>query len=232
VYDPEDDEPVLEDAWPHLRLVYKLLLIYLESPALKVALAARVLPRSWVQQLLFLFTSGDPRERTYAKTALHRLYGRFVDLRLFIRYRLSLIFTEFAFGDDKIAQHHPGIADLLEVLGTYVCVVPKRTNYPHVLKVAGDAQDHPRVCAAAEGGALAILGAGAVTAPQDEQCSGLLPTAGLLHLPVSRQAALPRTYRTGQPCDLTAYGLSSPFASCVPVSVCRYLERYCDTGRS
>jgi serine/threonine-protein phosphatase 2A regulatory subunit B' len=117
VYDPEDDEPVLDDAWPHLRLVYKLLLTCLESPALKPALAARALSHAWVRQLLGLFASGDPRERTYLKTALHRLYGRFVDLRLFVRQRLALLFTDFAHDGDR---RHPGIAELLEVLGTYV----------------------------------------------------------------------------------------------------------------
>jgi len=117
VYDPEDDEPVLDDAWPHLRLVYKLLLAYLESPALKPALAARALSHAWVRQLLGLFASGDPRERTYLKTALHRLYGRFVDLRLYVRQRLALLFADFAHDGDR---RHPGIAELLEVLGTYV----------------------------------------------------------------------------------------------------------------
>lgn len=116
IYDPEDEEPILEDAWPHLRLVYKLLLRYLESPALKVPIAQRALSTRWVLQLLHQFHTEDPRERSYLKTSLHRIYGRFLDFRLFIRQHIAYTFHELV-SENEI---HPGIAEILEVLGTYV----------------------------------------------------------------------------------------------------------------
>ena len=34
-FDPEEDEPTLEAAWPHLQLVYEFFLRFLESPDFK-----------------------------------------------------------------------------------------------------------------------------------------------------------------------------------------------------
>lgn len=36
LFDPEEDEPTLEAAWPHLQLVYELFLRFLESPDFQV----------------------------------------------------------------------------------------------------------------------------------------------------------------------------------------------------
>ncbi|MEQ2193117.1 Serine/threonine-protein phosphatase 2A 56 kDa regulatory subunit delta isoform, partial [Xenoophorus captivus] len=60
-FDPEEDEPTLEAAWPHL-------------------------------QLLELFDSEDPRERDFLKTILHRIYGKFLGLRAYIRRQINNIF--------------------------------------------------------------------------------------------------------------------------------------------
>lgn len=46
----------------------------------------------WVPQLLELFDSEDPREREYLKTILHRVYGKFLGLRAYIRKQCSHIF--------------------------------------------------------------------------------------------------------------------------------------------
>ena len=43
-------------------------------------------------QLLELFDSEDPRERDYLKTVLHRIYGKFLGLRAFIRKQINNIF--------------------------------------------------------------------------------------------------------------------------------------------
>ena len=40
-FDPEEDEPALEASWPHLQLVYELVLRWLESAALLPSLAKR-----------------------------------------------------------------------------------------------------------------------------------------------------------------------------------------------
>lgn len=43
-------------------------------------------------QLLDLFDSEDPRERDCLKTVLHRIYGKFLGLRAFIRKQINNIF--------------------------------------------------------------------------------------------------------------------------------------------
>lgn len=51
-----------------------------------------ILPCPWVLQLLELFDSEDPREREYLKTILHRVYGKFLGLRAYIRKQCNHIF--------------------------------------------------------------------------------------------------------------------------------------------
>lgn len=45
-----------------------------------------------LSQLLELFDSEDPRERDFLKTILHRIYGKFLGLRAFIRKQINNIF--------------------------------------------------------------------------------------------------------------------------------------------
>jgi len=46
----------------------------------------------WYFQLLDLFDSEDPRERDFLKTILHRIYGKFLNLRAFIRKNINHLF--------------------------------------------------------------------------------------------------------------------------------------------
>ena len=46
-------------------------------------------------QLLELFDSEDPRERESLKTVLHRIYGKFLSLRAFIRKQINNIFLRY-----------------------------------------------------------------------------------------------------------------------------------------
>lgn len=39
----------------------------------------------FIMQMLELFDSEDPRERDYLKTILHRIYGKFMVLRAYVR---------------------------------------------------------------------------------------------------------------------------------------------------
>jgi serine/threonine-protein phosphatase 2A regulatory subunit B' len=48
-------------------------------------------------QLLDLFDSEDPRERDFLKTVLHRIYGKFLGLRAFIRKQINNIFLRYLF---------------------------------------------------------------------------------------------------------------------------------------
>ena len=46
----------------------------------------------FVLKLLELFDSEDPRERDFLKTILHRIYGKFLGLRAYIRRQINNIF--------------------------------------------------------------------------------------------------------------------------------------------
>ncbi|XP_075530194.1 protein phosphatase regulatory B subunit well-rounded isoform X1 [Dermacentor variabilis] len=115
-FDPEEDEPTLEAAWPHLQLVYELFLRFLESPDFQPALAKRHLDQRFVLQLLDLFDSEDPRERDFLKTTLHRIYGKFLGLRAYVRKQVNHMFYRFIYE----TEHHNGVAELLEILGSII----------------------------------------------------------------------------------------------------------------
>lgn len=115
-FDPEEDEPTLEASWPHLQYVYEFFLRFLESPDFQPTTAKKFIDQSFVIQLLELFDSEDPRERDFLKTILHRIYGKFLGLRAYIRKQMSNIFYRFIFETEK----HNGVAELLEILGSII----------------------------------------------------------------------------------------------------------------
>uniref|UniRef100_A0A4W3J2W9 Serine/threonine protein phosphatase 2A regulatory subunit n=1 Tax=Callorhinchus milii TaxID=7868 RepID=A0A4W3J2W9_CALMI len=97
-FDPEEDEPSLEAAWPHMQLVYEFFLRFLECPDFQPSIAKRFIDQKFVLQLLELFDSEDPRERDFLKTVLHRIYGKFLGLRAFIRKQINNIFIRIING--------------------------------------------------------------------------------------------------------------------------------------
>ncbi|KAI9277341.1 phosphatase 2A regulatory B subunit-domain-containing protein [Umbelopsis sp. AD052] len=115
-FDPEEDEPVLEMAWPHLQLVYEFFLRFVESPDFNTSISKRYIDQKFILQLLELFDSEDPRERDFLKTTLHRIYGKFLNLRAFIRRSINNIFFQFIYETER----HNGIAELLEILGSII----------------------------------------------------------------------------------------------------------------
>ncbi|XP_055542375.1 serine/threonine-protein phosphatase 2A 56 kDa regulatory subunit gamma isoform-like [Wyeomyia smithii] len=115
-FDPEEDEPTLEASWPHLQFVYELFLRFLESPDFQPSVAKRYIDHGFILNLLELFDSEDPRERDFLKTVLHRVYGKFLGLRAFIRKQINNIFYKFIYE----TEHHNGIAELLEILGSII----------------------------------------------------------------------------------------------------------------
>ncbi|KAG2406091.1 Serine/threonine protein [Vigna angularis] len=114
--DPEEEEPCLDPAWPHLQLVYELLLRYIVSSDTDTKVAKRYIDHSFVLKLLDLFDSEDPREREYLKTILHRVYGKFMVHRPFIRKAINNIFFRFIYETER----HSGIGELLEILGSII----------------------------------------------------------------------------------------------------------------
>lgn len=112
----EEDEPQLENSWPHLVLVYGVLQKFVESPDFQPSVAKKYITVSFVQQLLQLFASDDPRERCSLKTLLHRIYGKFLGLRPVIRRHINYIFLEFIYEHEQ----NSGIPELLEILGSII----------------------------------------------------------------------------------------------------------------
>ncbi|KAE8687948.1 Serine/threonine protein phosphatase 2A 59 kDa regulatory subunit B' zeta isoform [Hibiscus syriacus] len=114
--DLEEEEPSMDPAWPHLQIVYEFLLRFIVSPETDTKLAKRYVDQAFIIRLLDLFDSEDTREREYLKTILHRIYGKFMVHRPFIRKAINNIFFRFIFETEK----HNGIAELLEILGSII----------------------------------------------------------------------------------------------------------------
>ncbi|KAJ2365349.1 serine/threonine-protein phosphatase 2A 56 kDa regulatory subunit delta isoform [Coemansia sp. RSA 2611] len=115
-FDAEEDEPREEPAWPQLCLVYHIFLRFLESSDFDQGMAKSYIDYSFTMRLLELFDCEDVRERESLKTVLHRIYGKLLNLRSFIRKSINNIFLQFVYE----TQRHNGIAELLEILGSII----------------------------------------------------------------------------------------------------------------
>ena len=109
-------QPVLEASWPHLQYVYEFLLRFVVSNETDPKVVKRYITQDFLVRLLDLFDSEDPRERDYLKTILHRIYGKFMPYRAFIRKSINSIFYRFIYETER----HNGIAELLEILGSII----------------------------------------------------------------------------------------------------------------
>jgi serine/threonine-protein phosphatase 2A regulatory subunit B' len=123
----EEDDPVFDPSWFHLQIVYELLLKFVTSSLVDAKVARKYMDNSFVSKLLDLFDSEDPRERDCLKTVLHRIYGKFMSHRPFIRKEVSHIFYRFVFETER----HNGIAELLEVFGSVISGFAKPLKEEH-----------------------------------------------------------------------------------------------------
>lgn len=112
----EDEEPMFDPAWSHLQIVYELLLRFISYSSLDAKVAKKYIDHSFILRLLDLFDSEDPRERDCLKTILHRIYGKFMVHRPFLRKAVSNIIYRFVFETER----HNGIAELLEIFGSVI----------------------------------------------------------------------------------------------------------------
>jgi len=115
-FDAEEEEPSLDPSWPHLQIVYEFLLRYVVSNDTDAKVVKKYIDQQFVLKLLELFDSEDPRERDYLKTILHRIYGKFMVHRPFIRKAINNVFYRFIFETER----HNGVAELLEILGSII----------------------------------------------------------------------------------------------------------------
>uniref|UniRef100_A0A3Q2YER1 Serine/threonine protein phosphatase 2A regulatory subunit n=1 Tax=Hippocampus comes TaxID=109280 RepID=A0A3Q2YER1_HIPCM len=113
-FDPEEDEPTLEAAWPHLQLVYEFFLRFLESTDFQPNIAKKYIDQKFVMQVrCALLAFCGPR---FFKD--HPL----CEVRVFIASHLKHCFVlppappRFIYE----TEHHNGIAELLEILGSII----------------------------------------------------------------------------------------------------------------
>ncbi|XP_050380539.1 serine/threonine protein phosphatase 2A 57 kDa regulatory subunit B' kappa isoform-like [Argentina anserina] len=112
----EDEEPMFDPAWSHLQIVYDLLVRFISYNSLDLKVAKKHIDHSFIVRLLDLFDSEDPRERDCLKTILHRIYGKFMVHRPFIRKAVSNIIYRFVFETER----HNGMSELLEIFGSVI----------------------------------------------------------------------------------------------------------------
>ena len=72
----------------------------------------KYLEGEFVDNIIELFASEDPREREYLKTILHRIYGRFMPLRGFIRQSIANCCYRTIYSHTRSES---GIAEFLEI---------------------------------------------------------------------------------------------------------------------
>jgi len=112
----DEEEPMLEKAWPHLQIVYEFFLRFVVSNEIDPKVAKTSLNVDFVAQMMELFDSDDPRERDYLKTILHRIYGKFMSLRAFIRRAIQQTFYKVLYEGDM----YNGVGELLEIMGSII----------------------------------------------------------------------------------------------------------------
>jgi len=132
LFDPEDDEPLLEPGWSHIQIVYEIIRTFVISPDTDPKLARQYIGHNFILGILDLFSSEDPREREYVKTVLHRTYGKIMSLRSFIRKSIQNAFNHYIYEADF--KH--GIAEMLEILGSIVngFALPLKEDHKNFLR--------------------------------------------------------------------------------------------------
>ncbi|KAK6159604.1 hypothetical protein DH2020_006918 [Rehmannia glutinosa] len=114
---PDDDDFIAASAsaWPHLHLVYEILLRLITNHEAKTL--RDYINESFILNLLALFQSEDPRERDSLKNAYHKIYSKFHSSRSFMRKSMNDVFLHYIF---ETGEKHCGIGDLLEIWGTII----------------------------------------------------------------------------------------------------------------
>ncbi|XWS42890.1 hypothetical protein CRYUN_Cryun16bG0053200 [Craigia yunnanensis] len=103
-----------DPGWPHLELVYRFLLLLLQSPRTDPQLIISFIQPSFILKLLNLFQSGDARERDALVSVLQVIYQKLHVHRRFIRKSVFNVFY------CCVNEKHNGIPDLLIFLRSIV----------------------------------------------------------------------------------------------------------------
>ena len=118
--DGDDEEPLLEQSWPHLELVYDVFLKAVQAKDLDYPLAqASGLDKAFVTKLIDLIETDDPREREVLKTLITKIYSKLSSLRSTIR-RAIQAFCQRAVQMEDGQTPQCGLSELLEIFGARI----------------------------------------------------------------------------------------------------------------
>lgn len=129
-FDPEEDDPNFDLAWPHLQFVYEFFHRFVMTADVKMM--RRRVDKKFLLSVVELFNSEDPRERDYLKMILHRIYGRCMPFRSFIRKSLNNVLFPVIY----LAARHNGVGEILEILGSIIngFAMPLKEEHVEFLK--------------------------------------------------------------------------------------------------
>ena len=92
----------------------------------------RSLDNLFIQKMIELFDSEDPRERDYLKTILHRIYGKYMPLRNYIRLQVQNLLLRITYE----SEDHNGFSELFEIFSSIVngYVTPLKADHKDFFK--------------------------------------------------------------------------------------------------
>lgn len=130
--DPEEEEPLLDQAWPHLELVYEILIRILSLKDSDSTLIGKSIDATFLKKLLELLDTEDPRERSCLKSVVSKVWNRIATQRSFLRKSMQNVLLR-AIYEDYIPN---GIGEILEVLASRVInnfAVPMKQEHKDLL---------------------------------------------------------------------------------------------------
>ena len=130
----EDEEEFVDPLWPHLSIVYELLLRIVQSNEIALPVKKKLVSAPLVTSIVDQFDSYDVRERDYVKTITHRIYGKLTNRRAQIRRMACETFYRHSHEESE----HNGIAEVLQILGSIIngFAVPVKQNHKDMLAQA------------------------------------------------------------------------------------------------
>jgi serine/threonine-protein phosphatase 2A regulatory subunit B' len=109
--DMDDEDPFMDQAWPHLQLVYEFLMRFVGCKDLDTKVAAKFLNSNFITKLLALFDSDDTREREVLTTIMLKFYSRFANMRTVVRKALQFALLRAA----HECEMPNGVSEMLEL---------------------------------------------------------------------------------------------------------------------
>jgi len=108
------DEPMMlsDEGFSHVELIFEIFMRLVTKADLDAKMLERVVDDEIVSLVVETLESRDPRVRKYAKTVLHRIYGRLMSSRSFVKKEFQRVAYSCTYED----KHCAGLCELLEVM--------------------------------------------------------------------------------------------------------------------